>query len=92
MSAEISEKTAPAAEQDLESKMERKGRVDAALEYLNQEDTRIMSEIDEAKLVRKIDWMIVPMMLAAYLLQCLNFSEPSFCGPEYCSHTNFEDF
>jgi hypothetical protein len=37
---------------------------DAALEYLTHEDTRVMTEIDERKLVRKIDWMLVPLMWA----------------------------
>ena len=37
-----------------------RGDVDAALEYLDHEDKTIMSTIDEMKLVRKIDWMIVP--------------------------------
>jgi hypothetical protein len=37
-----------------------RGDVDAALEYLDHEDKTAMSTIDEKKLVRKIDWMIVP--------------------------------
>jgi len=48
---------------DVEDKRESyvgRGDVDAALEYLDHEDTTIMSTIDEKKLVRKIDWMIVP--------------------------------
>ena len=48
---------------DVEDKRETyvgRGDVDAALEYLDHEDTTIMSTIDERKLVRKIDWMIVP--------------------------------
>ena len=46
--------------------------VDAALDYLNHEDTTIMSEIDEKKLVRKIDWRIVPLMWMCYNLQYLD--------------------
>lgn len=46
--------------------------VDAALDYLNREDTTIMSEIDEKKLVRKIDWRIVPLMWMCYNLQYLD--------------------
>ena len=37
-----------------------RGDVDAALEYLDHEDTTVMRTVDEKKLVRKIDWMIVP--------------------------------
>ena len=36
------------------------GDVDAALEYLDHEDTTLLSTVDEKSLVRKIDWMIVP--------------------------------
>lgn len=49
----------PEIEDKRESVVER-GDVDAALEYLDHEDTTVMSTIDEKKLVRKIDWMIVP--------------------------------
>jgi len=37
-------------------------KVDAALEYLKLEATASMTLIDEKKLVRKIDWRIVPLM------------------------------
>lgn len=36
--------------------------VDAALEFLASEEIRIMTEEDEKKLVRKIDWRIMPLM------------------------------
>ncbi len=49
---------------DPESKQINHVDVDAALEYLTHEDTRIINEVDEKKLVRKIDWMIVPLMWA----------------------------
>ena len=48
---------------DIEDKRETRadrGDVDGALEYLDREDTIVTSTIDERKLVRKIDWMIVP--------------------------------
>lgn len=48
------------------------GKVDAALEFLRDEDTAVAVEISEKALVRKIDWMIVPMMWAAYNLQYLD--------------------
>lgn len=57
---------------DIEEKRVELGDVDAALEYLNHEDTTLMSEIDEKKLVRKIDWMIVPLMWLCYFLQYLD--------------------
>ncbi|KAI1373006.1 allantoate permease [Hypoxylon crocopeplum] len=46
--------------------------VDAALEYLNHEDTTVMTEIDEKALVRKLDLTIVPLMWACYNLQYLD--------------------
>lgn len=57
---------------DIEEKRVELGDVDAALEYLNHEDTTLMSEIDEKKLVRKIDWMIVPLLWLCYCLQYLD--------------------
>lgn len=36
--------------------------VDAALEFLATEEIGIMTEMDEKKLVRKIDWRIMPLM------------------------------
>jgi hypothetical protein len=48
------------------------GTVDAALEFLQAEGGAILSEIDEKKLVRKIDWMIMPLMWACYNLQYLD--------------------
>jgi hypothetical protein len=40
------------------------GDVDAALQWLEQARTHVsvMTEVDEKKLIRKIDWMIVPLM------------------------------
>ncbi|KAI0017556.1 allantoate permease [Xylariomycetidae sp. FL0641] len=46
--------------------------VDAALEYLNHEGTTVMTEVDEKTLVRKIDFLIVPLMWACYNLQYLD--------------------
>lgn len=48
------------------------GKVDAALEFLQTEGTAVMSDLDEKKLVRKIDWMIMPLMWACYNLQYLD--------------------
>lgn len=48
------------------------GKADAALEFLRDEDTAIVIDINEKTLVRKIDWMIMPLMWAAYNLQYLD--------------------
>jgi hypothetical protein len=42
---------------------------DAALSFLASEGTAALSEIDEKKLVCKIDWMIVPFTWSIYFLQ-----------------------
>ena len=57
---------------DPEDKSGHRGEIDAALEYLNHEDTTLMTTIDEKKLVRKIDWMIVPLMWCCYNLQYMD--------------------
>jgi hypothetical protein len=47
--------------------------IDEALRFLkNQHDVGPMTEEDERKLVRKIDWMIMPLMWACYCLQYLD--------------------
>lgn len=48
------------------------GKVDAALEFLHGENSAVAIEVDEKTLVRKIDWMIMPLMWAAYNLQYLD--------------------
>ncbi|KAJ5524309.1 hypothetical protein N7513_009429 [Penicillium frequentans] len=48
------------------------GKADAALEFLHKEDNGVSVNIDEKLLVRKIDWMIMPLMWAAYNLQYLD--------------------
>ncbi|CAK1363488.1 unnamed protein product [Cercospora beticola] len=46
---------------------------DAALDFLRQEaDVRPMAAEDEKRLVRKIDWMIMPIMWVCYCLQYLD--------------------
>lgn len=57
---------------DIEERKESLVQVDAALEFLNHEDTATMTTIDEKKLVRKIDWMIIPLMWCCYNLQYLD--------------------
>lgn len=48
------------------------GKADAALDFLRTEDIAVITEVDEKALVRKIDWMIMPLMWAAYNLQYLD--------------------
>jgi hypothetical protein len=48
------------------------GKADAALEFLRDEDIAVATEVNEKALVRKIDWMIMPLMWAAYNLQYLD--------------------
>ncbi|KAJ6171923.1 hypothetical protein N7470_000990 [Penicillium chermesinum] len=48
------------------------GKADAALAFLHSEGTAAVVDINEKALVRKIDWMIVPLMWAAYNLQYLD--------------------
>ncbi|KAI3398084.1 hypothetical protein diail_9837 [Diaporthe ilicicola] len=57
---------------DSEKQALRSKDADAALEFLYAEGTTIMTDVDEAKLVRKIDWRIVPLMWACYNLQYLD--------------------
>ena len=47
--------------------------VDAALKFLDNEGTRkVMTESDEKRLVRKIDWRIMPLLTCCYFLQYLD--------------------
>ncbi|KAK7918051.1 hypothetical protein PG985_009925 [Apiospora marii] len=57
---------------DPEMQVPRPTDADAALEFMNHETTGTMTEVDEKKLVRKIDWRIVPLMWACYNLQYLD--------------------
>lgn len=46
---------------------------DKALEFLRTEaEVGEGEDIDEKRLVRKIDWMIVPLMFCCYLMQYLD--------------------
>ncbi|KAJ4410563.1 hypothetical protein N0V82_009227 [Gnomoniopsis sp. IMI 355080] len=75
MSAEIYPEQSSAIDKtvtlDHEKQTLRPDRVDAALEFLNNESGTV-TEVDEKKLVRKIDWRIVPLMWACYNLQYLD--------------------
>lgn len=61
-----------ASADDVKNGIIQEGKADAALEFLRAEDTLDVAEIDEKTLVRKIDWMIMPLMWAAYNLQYLD--------------------
>lgn len=54
---DISEKAMDSEKQALRTE-----DADAALEFLYSEGTTIMTDIDEKRLVRKVDWRIVPLM------------------------------
>jgi hypothetical protein len=45
---------------------------DAALAFLNREEVIEFTPEQERKLVRKIDWMVVPLMWSCYFLQYLD--------------------
>lgn len=49
-------------------------KVDAALEFLNAENTPV-TEVDEKRLVRKIDWRIVPLMCKSWAINKRNCKE-----------------
>lgn len=55
--SDTSEKAMDAEKQALRSK-----DADAALEFLYSEGTTIMTDVDEKRLVRRVDWRIVPLM------------------------------
>ncbi|KAI0004772.1 allantoate permease [Xylariaceae sp. FL0662B] len=57
---------------DAERQVPKSTDVDAALEYLNHENTTVMTEINEKALIRKLDLTIVPIMWACYNLQYLD--------------------
>jgi protein gp37 len=50
-------------------------QVDAALQFLRQEEpVGQCDEISEKKLVRKIDWLIMPLLFGCYLFQYMDKS------------------
>lgn len=67
MAAEISHDQSSTTDKtvtlDHEKQALRLDKVDAALEFLNNENGTV-TEVDEKALVRKIDWRIVPLMCA----------------------------
>ena len=46
-------------------------QVDEALAFLDQSDVSegTFSEVDDKKLMRKVDWTLMPLMFACYYLQ-----------------------
>ncbi|KAF2705438.1 MFS general substrate transporter [Pleomassaria siparia CBS 279.74] len=62
--------------QPVEEEVQQKGLnkdVDEALEFLRYNETgEESSTVDERALVKKIDWMIVPLMFACYFLQYMD--------------------
>lgn len=61
------------------------GKADAALEFLHTEGVAVITEVNEKALVRKIDWMIMPLMWAAYNLQYLDKVLSEFTSPIFKS-------
>ncbi len=61
-----------AVDVDVKNGIIQDGKADAALDFLRTEDNLDATEVDEKALVRKIDWMIMPLMWAAYNLQYLD--------------------
>lgn len=54
---------------DSEKQALRTEDADAALEFLYSEGTTIMTDVDEKRLVRKVDWRIVPLMCRSPSIQ-----------------------
>jgi len=53
---------------------------DRALAFLNREEVGNEHEyVDEKKLRRKIDWMVMPLMFACYFLEYLDKSLRRYC-------------
>jgi len=48
--------------------------VDGALAFLRNEADASIAELDEKKLVRRIDWLIMPMLFGVYVLQYIDKS------------------
>jgi hypothetical protein len=73
-----SEDSFPSPESDVEtghvSVIEQRSKDgDEALHFLkNQHDVGVLTPEEETKLVRKIDWMIMPLMWGCYCLQYLD--------------------
>ena len=46
-------------------------RVDEALHFLDHNNVSegSLTEVDDKKLMRKVDWMLMPLMFACYFLQ-----------------------
>lgn len=64
----------PSEKADVEGQAPKAANVDAALEFLNHETlTSSLTEIDEKKLVRKIDWCIIPLMCSSHPLATSSF-------------------
>ena len=65
--------------EDLEAEKGAYKNADKALEFLKYNETgEEHAVVDERKLVRRIDWMIVPIMFACYFLQYLDKSLRKF--------------
>jgi len=63
--------------------------VDEALQFLHSNAaTAQLTDIDEKKLMRKVDWMMMPLMFAVYYLQYTDKTLRTFTSPQArrCPH------
>ncbi|KAL3420336.1 allantoate permease [Phlyctema vagabunda] len=71
--AEIKKTASPPELDSVEKQPITTAGADEALGFLRREDEHgSLTEIDEKKLLRKIDWMVMPLMFACYILQYLD--------------------
>jgi hypothetical protein len=73
---QMTETTMPIAPQtSIEKLTVSTSQVDSALRFLHSEEAsteHIITAVNERALVRKIDWMIMPLMSAVYFLQYID--------------------
>jgi hypothetical protein len=48
--------------------------VDGALAFLRDQPSAEIAELDERKLIRKIDWLVMPILFGIYVLQYIDKS------------------
>lgn len=60
--------------------------VDGALAFLRDEADASVAELDEKKLLRRIDWLIMPMLFGVYVLQYVDKSLSTFLPTVFDDH------
>lgn len=76
---------APAEQFDVRGEKSITRQADAALAFLRQDEGGVNVAVDEKALLRKIDFLVMPMMLGAYTFQYLGICERSHASD--CSLT-----